>query len=157
MSFVCTPGTGVGDEGGFAPPVNTPEEALDLLVQAVFEAGHTSKVKFAIDPASSEFFIDGKYDLDFKVKSKPKSEHRALNSDEMSQLYTDILDKYPVVLLEDPFAEDDWESWTKFCKVLDGRVELVGDDLLCTNVSRVMTAKEKKACDGLLLKVSCSI
>jgi enolase len=146
-------GTGVGDEGGFAPPVTSAEEALDLLTKAVSAAGHTSSVRFAVDPASSEFFIDGKYDLDFKDKTHAK-QHRVLSSDRMAELYRSLLSKYPIVLLEDPFAEDDWESWTKFMASIDGKIELVGDDLLCTNLERIKTAEDRKACDGLLLKVS---
>lgn len=146
-------GTGVGDEGGFAPPVSTPEEALDLLVEATEKAGHSKKVRFAIDPASSEFFdVNTKtYDLDFKSLNK---EHRKLSSTELGDLYKSLMDKYPIVLLEDPFAEDDWENWSKFLAETNGAVEVVGDDLLCTNTAIVRTAVEKKACDSMLLKVS---
>lgn len=144
----------MGDEGGFAPPVSSPEEALDLLVEATAKAGHTAKVRFAIDPASSEFFDreSQTYDLDFK--SGDKKEHRKLNSEAMSDLYRSLVDKYPIVLLEDPFAEDDWESWTKFVASNAGKIEIVGDDLLCTNTSIVKKAVERKACNSMLLKVS---
>jgi len=146
-------GTGVGDEGGFAPPISTPEEALDLLVEAVKRAGHTDAVQYAIDPASSEFFGDGEYDLDFKADDKDRK-HRVLKPDEMIDLYLRLVEKYPIPLLEDPFAEDDWASWTAFMGKVKGKVEIVGDDLLCTNVERVKLAKEKGACDGLLLKIN---
>lgn len=146
-------GTGVGDEGGFAPPVKSSEEALDLLVEATAKAGHTDTVRFAIDPASSEFFdtLTSTYDLDFKSTSR--EDHRKLTSDQMGDLYRSLIAKYPIVLLEDPFAEDDWESWTKFKAADGGRTELVGDDLLCTNTAIVKKAVEREACDSMLLKV----
>ncbi|KAK3331183.1 putative enolase [Apodospora peruviana] len=141
------PATGIGDEGGFAPPITTPEEALDLLTEAVDESGYTGKIKFAIDSASSEFFKDGVYDLGFKTEeANPKSPAQ------MMELYNGILDKYPIALLEDPFAEDDWDSWTKFNE--NCQHELVGDDLLVANVDRVRMAHEKKACNSMLLKVN---
>ncbi|KAM0425674.1 hypothetical protein ACHAPT_009206 [Fusarium lateritium] len=142
--------TGIGDEGGFTPPISTIEEALDLLNQAIDKAGFNGRVKLACDPASSEFFDanTSKYDLAFKNKSAEDIR----SSKEMQKLYKAILEKYPMVLLEDPFAEDDWQSWSEFNK--DCPVELVGDDLLCTNVERVKMAAEKKACNAMLLKVN---
>lgn len=140
--------TGIGDEGGFAPPITTPEQALDLLDTAVADCGYTGKFQYAIDPASSEFFTkDGAYDLGFKDKTP-----NPLSPQEMQQLYEDLLKQYPIGLLEDPFAEDDWDSWTRFSKVCP--VELVGDDLLVTNVKRVRMAQEKQACNSMLLKVN---
>lgn len=147
----------MGDEGGFAPPVSSPEEALDLLVQATSNAGHTSTVRFAVDPASSEFF-DAKsrtYDLDFKASGEQA--HRKLDAKSMGDLYLSLVESYPIVLLEDPFAEDDWESWTEFMVAGGGKIELVGDDLLCTNTAIVKKAVEKKACDSMLLKVSLAL
>lgn len=146
-------GTGIGDEGGFAPPVDSIDQALDLLVEASAKAGHSNNVHFAIDPASSEFFKDGVYDLDFKSSDQLET-HRCLSPDQMTSLYNDLISKYPLILLEDPFAEDDWDSWTKFMKKINGRIEVVGDDLLCTQVNRVKMAKKASACNGLLLKVS---
>lgn len=140
--------TGIGDEGGFAPPITSPEQALDLVETAVAECGYTEKIKYAIDPASSEFFReDGSYDLGFKDKTP-----NILSPVQMQQLYTLLITEYPIALLEDPFAEDDWESWTAFNKTCP--VELVGDDLLVTNVERVRLASEKKACNSMLLKVN---
>lgn len=141
--------TGIGDEGGFAPPISQPHEALDLLVQAVEEAGYTGKIKFAMDPASSEFFRSGSYDLGIKDKKSAK-----LTPDGLADLYRELLEKYPIVLLEDPFAEDDWASWTSFMEKGKGGPEIVGDDLTVTNVERVKEAQEKKACNGLLLKIN---
>lgn len=138
---------GIGDEGGFAPPISHPAEALDLLTLAVHKAGHDGKVKFAIDPASSEFFISDKYDLGFKTK-----ERNFLSKQELQNLYLSLLKKYPIILLEDPFAEDDWEAWQSFKKVCP--VELVGDDLLATNIERINIAKDRDACTGLLLKIN---
>lgn len=148
--------TSIGDEGGFAPPISQPHEALDLLVEAVAAAGYTGKIRFAMDPASSEFFREGMYDLGIKDKKSPK-----LTPAELSNLYRELFKKYPIVLLEDPFAEDDWETWSKFMEkdreVDDGELampEIVGDDLTVTNVERVREAKEKEACNGLLLKIN---
>jgi len=140
--------TSIGDEGGFAPPISQPHEALDLLVEAVEEAGYTGKIKFAMDPASSEFFREGNYDLGIKDKKSAK-----LSPNGLADLYRDLIEKYPLVLLEDPFAEDDWESWSKFMEK-GTSVEIVGDDLTVTNVERVKMAMERKACNGLLLKIN---
>ncbi|EHY57577.1 hypothetical protein HRR83_005514 [Exophiala dermatitidis] len=142
--------TGIGDEGGFAPPITQPSEALDLIMASIKAAGHERKIKIGIDPASSEFFGDKCYDLGFK-SDKP----RKLTSTELSDLYRELVEKYPIVLLEDPFAQDDWESWKAFHAVSkDHNVELVGDDLLATNIKRIEKAAEADACDSLLLKVN---
>ena len=138
---------GIGDEGGFAPPISQPHEALDLLVQAVSLAGYTGKIKFAFDPASSEFYRDGNYDLGFKDKK-----HDLKSPKQLMDLYHSLLQNYPIVLLEDPFADSDWDSWTEFNKGCP--VELVGDDLLVTNTQYVQEAYEKKACNSMLLKIN---
>lgn len=141
--------TGIGDEGGFAPPISEPREALDLLVEAIKISGHEGKVKIGIDPASSEFFNNKTEEYNLGMKwEKPKTMDRT----EMIALYHGMLRKYPIALLEDPFAEDDWDSWTAFNK--DCSVELVGDDLLATNIRRINEANEKKACNSLLLKIN---
>ncbi|KAJ5443479.1 uncharacterized protein N7458_007351 [Penicillium daleae] len=137
---------GIGDEGGFVPPISEPHEALDLLVQAVSSAGYSGKIKFAIDPASSEFFREGKYGLGFKKSPNIKTPK------ELMVLYESLLEKYPIILLEDPFAENDWDSWTEFNKVC--LVELVGDDLLVTNTEYVKMARSKNACNAMLLKIN---
>ncbi|KAJ5501263.1 Enolase C-terminal [Penicillium expansum] len=142
-----TSATGIGDEGGFTPPISQPHEALDLLVEAVYRAGYTDRIKFAIDPASSEFFRGGKYDIGFKDdKPNPQS------SQQLAELYRSLLQNYPIVLLEDPFAETDWDSWTEFNKKCP--VELVGDDLLVTNTRNVQEANAKRACNSMLLKIN---
>jgi enolase len=141
---------GIGDEGGFAPPISRPQQALDLLTQAVKEAGYEGKVAFAIDPASQEFLdSSGKYDLDIKAATE---RHEILTSSKLSELYCTLLSSYPIVLLEDPFGQDDWQSWIEFAKSTE--VELVGDDLLATNIERVRSAAEKKACNSMLLKIN---
>ncbi|KAE8422311.1 enolase [Aspergillus pseudocaelatus] len=138
---------GVGDEGGFAPPISEPSDALDLLMAAVKKAGHEGKIKFAIDPASSEFYSEGKYDLGFKSQKQCQ-----LAATDLSDLYRSLMNMYPIILLEDPFAEDDWAAWTAFKR--DCPIELVGDDLLATNLERIETAKERDACNSLLLKIN---
>ena len=151
VSPLTFPAIGVGDEGGFAPPISKPHEALDLLVTAIEKCGYTRKVKIGLDPASGEFFRSGIYDLGFKDESSKASDTR-MSATQLSQLYQDLIDKYPIVLLEDPFAEDDWAAWTKFNKTC--KIELVGDDLLATNIDRIKIAQEKKACNSLLLKIN---
>ncbi|KLO09337.1 enolase [Schizopora paradoxa] len=140
----------VGDEGGFAPNVQGAEEALELLVEAIKKAGYEGKVKIAMDVASSEFYKDGKYDLDFK---NPNSDpEKWISGTELSNLYVDLIKKYPIVSVEDPFEQDDWEAWTHFVKNCE--IQCVGDDLTVTNPLRIKTAIEKKSCNSLLLKIN---
>ncbi|GME86120.1 hypothetical protein B5S28_g2210 [[Candida] boidinii] len=140
----------VGDEGGVAPDLHTAEEALDLIMDAIKVAGYTGKFGIAIDAASSEFYKDGKYDLDFKNPNSDKS--KWLSSKELAELYAGLIAKYPIVSLEDPFAEDDWEAWTYFYTLTD--IQVVGDDLTVTNPIRIKRAIEEKCADALLLKVN---
>lgn len=142
----------VGDEGGVAPDINTAQEALDLIVAAIEKSGHKGKVSIALDTASSEFYKDGKYDLDFKNPNSDKS--KWLTSEQLGQLYEELIDKYPIVSLEDPFAEDDWEAWSKNYAKLTKKVAVVADDLTVTNTARIKTAIDKKAANALLLKVN---
>ncbi|KAK9475243.1 Enolase, C-terminal TIM barrel domain-containing protein [Dipodascopsis tothii] len=140
----------VGDEGGVAPDIQTPKEALDLITDAIEAAGYTGKVKIALDVASSEFYKDGKYDLDFK---NPESDPtKWLTGEQLGELYAQLIKDYPIVSIEDPFAEDDWEAWSLFYKTTD--IQIVGDDLTVTNPLRIKTAIEKKAANALLLKVN---
>ena len=105
---------------------------------------------FAIDPASQEFLdSSGKYDLDIKAATQ---KHEKLTPSKLSELYRSLLSSYPIVLLEDPFGQDDWQSWIEFSKSTE--VELVGDDLLATNIERVRIAAEKNACNSMLLKIN---
>eukprot|EP00413_Alexandrium_margalefii_P045166 CAMPEP_0204604618 /NCGR_PEP_ID=MMETSP0661-20131031/57982_1 /ASSEMBLY_ACC=CAM_ASM_000606 /TAXON_ID=109239 /ORGANISM="Alexandrium margalefi, Strain AMGDE01CS-322" /LENGTH=435 /DNA_ID=CAMNT_0051615795 /DNA_START=97 /DNA_END=1404 /DNA_ORIENTATION=+ len=146
--------TAVGDEGGFAPAVQDPEEGLKLLVEAIGKAGYEGKIVIGSDPASSEFWKDteGKYDLDFKNPS-PKPENKR-SRDEMVETYKRYCEAYPIALLEDPFAEEDFEGHAKLTEAVGGSVEIVGDDLYCTNVKRVQMGLDRKATNAMLLKVN---
>jgi len=146
--------TNVGDEGGFAPNISTGQEALELLMQAITAAGYTTEqIKIAMDCAASEFFKDGKYDLD-KKNPNPQPNNK-LSPDELSNLYKHYVSTFPIVSIEDGFHEDeDWDTWTKFTHEMGQKLQIVGDDLTVTNPTRIQTAITKKACNGLLLKVN---
>ncbi|KAH3667349.1 hypothetical protein OGAPHI_002998 [Ogataea philodendri] len=140
----------VGDEGGVAPNLSTPQEALDLIVDAIEAAGYTGKIGIALDSASSEFYHDGKYDLDFKNPDSDPS--KWLTGEQLADLYVQLIKDYPIVSVEDPFAEDDWEAWSHF--YTKTQIQIVGDDLTVTNPERIKVAIEKKAANALLLKVN---
>ncbi|KAF4553951.1 Enolase [Elsinoe fawcettii] len=142
----------VGDEGGVAPDASNPDEVLQLITKAIEEAGYTGKVKIAMDVASSEFYKADvkKYDLDFKNPNSDQS--KWLTYEQLADLYKSLASKYPIVSIEDPFAEDDWEAWSYFYKTSD--FQLVGDDLTVTNPLFIKKAIETKACNALLLKVN---
>nr|KAG5696286.1 hypothetical protein BaRGS_027896 [Batillaria attramentaria] len=140
----------VGDEGGFAPNIQDNMEGLDLLKEAISRAGYTGKIEIGMDVAASEFFKEGKYDLDFKNKDSDPS--KWLTSDELSEIYKDFVANYPVVSIEDPFDQDDWEAYTKL--TASAQYQIVGDDLLVTNPERVQKGIDIKACNALLLKVN---
>ncbi|CEG65265.1 Putative Enolase (Fragment) [Rhizopus microsporus] len=142
--------TNVGDEGGFAPNIQDNAEGLELLVTAIEKAGYTGKVKIAMDCAASEFYVDGKYDLDFKNPNSNPDDR--ITGQQLSELYKSFAEKYPIVSIEDAFEQDDWENWTHLLETSD--FQLVGDDLTVTNPKRIATAIEKKACNALLLKVN---
>jgi len=142
--------TNVGDEGGFAPNIQEAKEGLDLLVAAIEAAGYTGKVKIAMDVAASEFFKDGKYDLDFKNPNSDPATY--ITGEQLAEVYKSFADKYPIVSIEDAFDQDDWANWTHLCSTSD--FQLVGDDLTVTNPKRIATAIEKNACNALLLKVN---
>ncbi|MFX0016728.1 MAG: phosphopyruvate hydratase [Promethearchaeota archaeon] len=134
----------VGDEGGFAPPLSLVEEPLKLIMEAIDEAGHTGKFKLALDPAASEFYDNGKYIVDGK----------ALDSDAFIEVYESFIDKYPIISIEDAFDQDDWITFQKFTQRNGEKLQIVGDDLLVTNVKRIQKAIDSKACNSLLLKVN---
>jgi len=140
----------VGDEGGFAPALKANEEAVELILEAIEKAGYKAgeEVAIALDPAASEF-----YEEDTKLYNLRK-ENRKLTSDEMVAFWIDWINKYPIVSLEDGFAQDDWEGWKNFTAQVGDRVQIVGDDLLVTNPKRVARAIEEKACNALLVKVN---
>lgn len=142
----------VGDEGGVAPDIQTAEEALELITEAIEQAGYTGKVSIAMDVASSEFYKEDakKYDLDFKNPDSDPT--KWITYEELAALYGELAKKYPIVSIEDPFAEDDWEAWSYFYKTQN--IQIVGDDLTVTNPIRIKKAIELKAANALLLKVN---
>ncbi|CAJ2501984.1 Uu.00g048370.m01.CDS01 [Anthostomella pinea] len=144
----------VGDEGGVAPDIQTATEALDLITEAIDEAGYTGKMNIAMDVASSEFYKEDakKYDLDFKNPDSDPT--KWITYEELAAQYSDLCKKYPIVSIEDPFAEDDWEAWSYFYKSQGSDCQIVGDDLTVTNPIRIKKAIELKACNALLLKVN---
>ncbi|NTV23300.1 MAG: phosphopyruvate hydratase [Nanoarchaeota archaeon] len=146
----------VGDEGGFAPPVEDNEEPLKLLVKAIEESGYSGKVTIAMDCAASEFFVDGKYLLGYKDADPKKrtllAKKAGITGAELADLYLKLLKKYPITSIEDCFEQDDWKSWQSFMK--KAGIQVVGDDLLVTNVERIKKALTLKACNTLLLKVN---
>ncbi len=140
----------VGDEGGFAPALSANNEAVELILQAIEKAGYKAgtDVAIALDPAASEFFEE-----DTKLYNLRK-EGRKLTSDQMVEFWTNWINQYPIVSLEDGFAQDDWEGWKNFTALNGHRLQIVGDDLLVTNPVRVARAIEEKACNALLVKVN---
>jgi enolase len=142
--------TNVGDEGGFAPNIQSNLEALELLATAIEQAGYTGKVEIGMDVAASEFLVDGQYDLDFK--SEGSSDLRSGAG--MVELYQEMMRDYPIVSIEDPFDQDDWAGYQALMTAEGDNVQVVGDDLLVTNPARISEGIEKKACNALLLKVN---
>ncbi|MFH1284700.1 MAG: phosphopyruvate hydratase [Candidatus Peregrinibacteria bacterium] len=144
--------TSVGDEGGFAPNLKGNEDALDLIVKAIEAAGYRpwDDVRIALDVAASEFYdkAGGKYKI--KVEGKPEE----LTNGEMMAYYDVLLRKYPIISIEDPFDEDDWEGWKNFTKEVGETIQIVGDDLLVTNVERLKKAIEERAVNSILIKVN---
>jgi enolase len=141
----------VGDEGGFAPNIGSNDEGLNLINEAIGAAGYTGKVKIGMDVAASEFLTDDKkYDLDFKNKDSDGSQVKT--GGELLDLYKHFCKDYPIITIEDPFDQDDWDSTAALTS--EGICQVVGDDLLVTNPKRVQMAIEKKACNALLLKVN---
>jgi enolase len=140
--------TAVGDEGGFAPDLASNEDAVRLLVEAIEKAGYApgEEVAIALDPATSELFRDGAYHLG--------GEGRVLSSDEMVGYWSDLLDRYPIVSIEDGMAEDDWDGWAALTRAVGGKVQLVGDDLFVTNAERLAMGIERGVGNSVLVKVN---
>jgi enolase len=140
--------TGVGDEGGFAPSLKSNEEAVELIIEAIQQAGYRpgEDIFVALDPAASEVFEDGKYVL--------KKEGRTLSGEEMVDFYETWVEKYPIISIEDGLAEDDWDTWVLMQQRLGNRLQIVGDDLLVTNVERLQMGIERKAANSILIKLN---
>jgi enolase len=134
----------VGDEGGFAPDLATSEDAIELILEGAERAGHRDRVAIALDPATSEVFRDGVYRFEGREKS----------SAEMPAFWAEIVDRYPVVSIEDGAAEDDWESWSALTEALGDRVQLVGDDLFVTNPERLQQGIDRGVANSILVKVN---
>uniref|UniRef100_A0A8C3YEL4 phosphopyruvate hydratase n=1 Tax=Catagonus wagneri TaxID=51154 RepID=A0A8C3YEL4_9CETA len=127
----------------------TENKSLELVKEAIDKAGYTEKIVIGMDVAASEFYRDGKYDLDFKSPADPS---RYITGEQLGALYQDFVRDYPVVSIEDPFDQDDWAAWSKFTANVG--IQIVGDDLTVTNPKRIERAVEEKACNCLLLKVN---
>jgi enolase len=141
-------GTGVGDEGGFAPDLGSNEEALQVISDAVEKAGYSlgDQIVFALDPATTELYRDGRYHLD--------GEGRVLSSAEMVEFWADLVDRYPIISIEDGMAEEDWDGWKLLTERLGERVQLVGDDLFVTNTERLARGIEMGVANSILIKVN---
>ena len=141
--------TGVGDEGGFAPDLKSNEEAVEVILEAINKAGYKpgQDVSICLDPAASELWEDGKYKM-FKSTGK------FLSSDELIKLWESWANQYPIVSLEDGLAENDWTGWKNLTQVLGNKIELVGDDLFCTNKAILAEGIEKGVANAILIKLN---
>ena len=140
--------TSVGDEGGFAPNLASADEALSFLMHAIEKAGYKpgDDVMLALDPAATEFFHDGTYRLE--------GENRTLDSDALVSYYDDLVSRYPIVSIEDGMAEDDWGGWADLTDSLGGKIQLVGDDVFCTNPARIAEGIHRGLANAVLIKVN---
>jgi len=134
--------TNIGDEGGFAPPISQTKEALDLIMKAIKLAGYQDKIKIGLDCAASQLFKDKSYHLDQTIFIK----------DGLLKFYQSLVKKYPILFIEDPFAQEDWQNFKEITKKLGKNIAIIGDDLLTTNPERIREAQKKKVCNGLILK-----
>jgi len=140
--------TSVGDEGGYAPPLSSNAEAIEVILEAIVSAGYKpgEDIAIAIDVAASEFYVDNKYQL--------KTESKVLTSEEMITLYADWVNKYPIVSIEDGLAEDDWSGYELLTQTIGPKIQLVGDDLFVTNVERLQQGIDQKVCNSILIKLN---
>ncbi|MGO9486384.1 MAG: phosphopyruvate hydratase [Rhodomicrobium sp.] len=140
--------TNVGDEGGFAPNLKSADEALAFIVRAIEKAGYKpgEDVAIALDPASTEFFHNGKYEL--------KGEGKSLEPGQMVDLYADLVARYPIFSIEDGMAEDDWEGWRIQTERLGSKINLIGDDIFVTNPKRLARGIEERSANGILIKLN---
>jgi enolase len=136
--------TAVGDEGGFAPDLGSSEEAIEVVLEAAERAGHRDRVALALDPAATELWKDGRY----------RFEGREADPDEMVDYWASVTDTHPIVSIEDGLAEDEWAAWRKLTDRIGGRVQLVGDDLFVTNVTRLQRGIEQSVANAILVKVN---
>jgi enolase len=136
--------TGVGDEGGFAPDLDSSEAAIEAILEAADRAGHRDRIAIALDPATSEVFGEGVY----------RFEGREKRSDELPAFWAELVSRYPIVSIEDGAAEDDWDSWAQLTQELGDRVQLVGDDLFVTNPDRLRQGIERGVANSILVKVN---
>jgi enolase len=138
--------TALGDEGGFAPDLNDNEEPIKVIIEAITAAGYKAgeQMAIAMDPASSEFYVNGRYEL--------KGEGKSLSSEEMVDYYVNLCNKYPIVSIEDGLAEEDWAGWKIMTEKLGSRIQLVGDDLFVTNASILAEGIQKEIANAILIK-----
>ncbi len=136
--------SGVGDEGGFAPNLDSDEAAIELILQAVEKAGYSGKIKIALDVASSEWYKDGKYTL-------PKRD-KTMTAEQLIEYYSELITKYPIISIEDGLSENDWDGWQKLTQKLGDKLQLVGDDLFVTNPKRLQIGFEKSVANAVLVK-----
>ncbi len=136
--------TGVGDEGGFAPDLDSSEEAIEAVLTAAERAGHTDRVAIALDPAATEFWSDGAY----------RFEGREKGPDEMVAYWSELTERYPIVSIEDALAEDEWATWGELTERRSDRLQLVGDDLFVTNVDRLRRGIEEGVANAILVKLN---
>ena len=145
-------GTAVGDEGGFAPNLKSNEETLDFIVQAIEKAGYKpgEEISIALDPASSEMYLPEEKLYQFFSSNPDKK----ITSDEMIEIYKDLVNKYPIVSIEDGLAEDDWEGWKKMMDALGNKIQIVGDDIFVTNAERLARGIEEGTANSILIKLN---
>ncbi|MEM7819367.1 MAG: enolase C-terminal domain-like protein [Candidatus Aenigmatarchaeota archaeon] len=134
----------IGDEGGFSPPIEKTEHALNLLNEAVKRTGYEDKIKFGLDAAASQFYKNGKYKID----------GQKLTAKELQNFYKDIIERYSIIYIEDPFYENDWKSFVELTKYFENRIMIAGDDLLTTNIERIKKAIKLNACNSIILKIN---
>jgi enolase len=141
--------TAVGDEGGFAPDLKSNEEAVELILEAITKAGYkpSTDISICLDPAASEMWDDGKYIL-FKSTKKP------ITSDELIKIWESWVNQYPIVLLEDGMGENDWDGWRNLTVALGNKIELVGDDIFCTNPQILQQGIDKGIGNAILIKLN---
>ena len=136
--------TAVGDEGGFAPDLPSTEAAIEAVLEAAERAGHRDRIALAMDPAATEIFAEGRYEL----------EGRTLSGDELIEFWADLVERFPLISIEDGLAEDDWSAWKALTERLGSKVQLVGDDLFVTNVERLEQGIEQGVANAVLIKVN---